>query len=354
VKGKCRLVSSLAAAASLLVAASAARADGYFELLPWSTLNSGGASTSHFAHAIDGQTSFHQLTLNGTARITRVDNLGGTPSVTELVTTTDWVNAGGQSTSMLTIYGFSAVGSDLLFAETTTDIIWRVNQESGAISQYASQSAMTAATGGSSAQLLASNGVTTSGEMVFYEGVSDSILLTNGPGAVSVLISSAALNGLQGNTTVSGGLTMDAAGTLYWGNNTSDSIFGRMSGGSLGLVLGASDITAVTGGTSAGFADIFAAPDGLVYFVDTASDSILSFDPADPDATLATVLSASDLLSGPAASTNVFQLGWYGDSLSFNVNGTGGLYVIPEPASAAMLVIPATALLLRRRTNMRV
>ena len=96
---RCCIVSTLAGAACLLAACTVARADGYYELLPWNTLNDGGGSTSHFAHAIEGQTSFHQLTLNGTARITRVDNLGGVPSVTELVSTSDWVNAGGQSTS---------------------------------------------------------------------------------------------------------------------------------------------------------------------------------------------------------------------------------------------------------------
>ncbi|MFT6862682.1 MAG: hypothetical protein ACJAVK_001241 [Akkermansiaceae bacterium] len=61
----------------------------------------------------------------------------------------------------------------------------------------------------------------------------------------------------------------------------------------------------------AGFVSIFSAPDGLTYFYENDSDSILSMDPNDPVNSLSVVLTEDELINGPAGSDVVGQLTWY-------------------------------------------
>ena len=167
------------------------------------------------------------------------------------------------------------------------------------------------------------------------------------------LITDLQLTAATGNDKVSGGIGHDALGNMYWGNSTSDDIWMMPFGGNpdtdIASVLTTTNITDVTGATAAGFGDIFPAPDGLVYFYESTSDGIMSFDPANPAGTLGYVLTEAELLDGPMAYDNVFTLGWYDDTLSFHANGERGLYMLPEPGTMLLLSLGGLAVLRRRR-----
>jgi hypothetical protein len=264
-----------------------------------------------------------------------------------------WAALTGKS-SIISFYGFGDVGTHLQFGDTGSDQIYRASKATAdTLSIYAAQADIMAATGGTSVQLLASSAVSGT-EQVFYEGSTDQILMTAGANTVNVLVDTAALQNAQGNTSVSG-LGPAANGDLYWGNNTSDDMFMRKADGTITQVLTTTDITSVTSGTTAGFRDVLAAPDGYVYFYETGADSILRFDPAAAATTLEIFLSEQQLLDGPAGSDGVYELEWYvsgADSvgvLGFNIFQTHGFYIVPEPAGLCLLALGGLAVLRRRR-----
>jgi hypothetical protein len=347
---------ALVSGVMLCAAVPAMGQTAYKELVPWSTI-SNGSSTSHFAATVEGQTSYHNLTFPGS--IVRVDNLDGVQSMTELVTPTQWSTAnGGVATNMSAWYGFSISGDNLQFAETSTDAIWRVNKNTGAITEYVSKATIDTYIGGTGPSLLSPFDTDpVSGEMVFYEGDTDSLLVTTGVNGIADFITSAQLTAAVTNDSVSGGIGFASDGTLYWASSTSDDMWKLPFGGNpdtdITQVLSTTNITDVTGGTAYSPRDIFPAPDGWVYFGDNSSDNILRFDPADPANTLEIFLTATELENGPAATTNVITFGWYDDgfdgALTFNRFNEYGLYYVPEPASVLLLGLGGLALLRRRR-----
>ncbi len=328
----CAVRESLRTAVLMLAAAMmpAGGAATYTELISWATADAGGGSGAIFGQVTENQTAYLQLSLNDFPRITKIENLNGRHSGRELVSAADWIAAGG-GTSITTYYGLGLSGDYLQFADATSDQIWRVHKDTGAIAVYASQAAIMAATGQSSVQILASYTTNPStGEIVFYEGRSDSILATNGQDSVSVLVADTALNTAFGNDSVSGGMTYDPTGTLYWGNSTNDQLHCRTADGTLAVVLTEAQIQSVTGRDNPGFGDILCADDGQIYFYESTSDNILRFDPADPAGTLGVVLTEEELLNGPAGNVNVSSLGWYAGGLTWHQFGQNGVYVLPR------------------------
>ncbi len=313
---------------TLGVVAASGSAFAYETLVPWGTVEADSGGTSHFAAVVDGNTSYHQL-LSPTA-ITRVDMLDGDQTSSVLVTVGDWFDATGEE-FMSTFYGLSVTGDFLQFADTTTDAVWRVDTTTGEIISYVKNEEIAILTGEASVQCLSPADTAPSGELAFYEGQSDSILITAGQNQVEYLITSAELIAATGNDRVSGGLCFDDFGNLYWGSNTSDDLWRRKPNGVIDQVLSTIEIKQVSGGATVGWKDIFAAPDGWVYFQETVSDHVMRFEPGDPANTLEIFLSKNDLLSGPMNSDNVISLTWFDGSLAFHTFNLSDLFYVPQP-----------------------
>jgi hypothetical protein len=167
-----------------------------------------------------------------------------------------------------------------------------------------------------------------------YDSTSKSVLKIN-DGGISMYYTNVAATG----GAISGGLTFDNAGKMIMGNS-GNGIF-SFDGTNTTQLLTAAQITSLIGGTSTTLGDIFYAPDGKVYFTVGASATkcVASFDPANAASTLSIALSNADLVAGPAGNANVYQFTWYDGKLAFNNNGTSGFYVVPEPATMALLAL---------------
>ncbi len=332
---------------SLLSLGAFGYAGSYTEVHSWATIVNGNGSGSHFAAISDGANTYHLLTLNSKPAITKVDAFG---NATTLVSPSQWQTASGL-TGITSFYNLGLEGDNLLFAESSSDNVWSVNINSGAITTWATKSAISSYLNidMSSVALLA-NATSYNGDYYFYEGNSDSILKVNSSGILSNYLTQAQLDELSDAGSLSGGLAFDSQGNIIWGDATNDSLYSWNNISQVSeQVLSASQIAAVTGSSKAAFGDILQGIDGLVYFYETVSDNILSYDPSAPASTLNIVLSEADLLAGPAASDSVYSLAWYNDNLAFNVNGTKGFYVVPEPATVIILAGGSMLSLARRK-----
>ncbi len=351
---------ALAVLASLCIMCQA-HAAAYMELVSSAGVEAGGTGDRHWAHAVSGETAY--FTVNGfasgghSANITMVESLGGVQMPSVLMDTTAWATVAGRTT-MTTGYGFGISSTDLLFAEGGSDALWKVSLDTGEPSAYVTKDQIQAHTGATSAQIVNGNGIAPNGEMAFFESATDQVLQSTGLGTLTTLATKEELQTVFGlgpddNPSLVSGFTWDSEESLYFGDSASDGMAKRASDGTLSLVLNVTDITAVTGQSAAGFGDIIFGPDGLVYFYESSSDSILRFDPASAAATLEFFLTEQDLLDGPMASDNVQTLGFYDGNLTFHtfqVDGVASpLYVVPEPASLLLLAVGGVAVVRRRR-----
>lgn len=341
----------------LAVALLALSAQAYIELIDFATVAGPSPTVDRiYSHAFEDMDTAYAQTWGGSGvgggkEIVKLTRNGSTWDRTVLVDTATWTATSG-ATGLTSFYGFDVVGNYVQFADSSSDAIWRVDKNTGALASYVSAAAIQAHTGMASTQLLTPYVIASGGETVFYEGQSDSILMSIGPDSMLTLVSSAALTASFGNDSVSGSMAFDDVGNLYWGNNTSDSLAGRSADGILSWVLTTSDITDVTGGTAAGIGALKYA-DGRVHFYESSSDSILAFDPADPAGSLGVVLSEDDLVNGPAGSDSVGTMSWYdkgdGTGLTWTkVSSTGGIYFVPEPGTMSLLALGGLMGLLRR------
>ena len=333
----------LTAGAALLGICAIARigAASYHEVFSFAEVAGTTGSRFNYGAAVDADAVY--FSLNSSPAITKIDGSG----TSIIMTSADWA-AASTKTTLTSFYGFESMGDYLVFGESSADQIWKVEKATGAISVVASTADIEAVTGFSATQLLAAKGVC-GDDYYFYEGESDGILKVNVPtGVVSTVATAAQLDAFASSTGVAGGLACDGAGQLHVGDNTNDAIY-KWDGTSGFSVLSTAEILAVTGADSAGFGDMLFGEDGLMYFYETTSDGILSFDPLNPAASLRFVLTEDQLLSGPMGSDNISGLAWYDGNIAFTGMGQYGFYVVPEPTVLGLLLGIAGLALLRSR-----
>ncbi len=295
------------------------------------------------AHAFDGTTVYAvirgietEITPEWESQITRVDDFLGMPLTTILVSNAQWkaFTGGDLSDTILPGNRMRIVAGQLQFLDHRTDAVYRVNVTTGALSVLVSNAQIRAHTGLASARLISATAFSPAGEMVLYDEDSKSVLTVDAAGTLSTLISSTDFQTLYGANpinNVSGGMTFDRKGNLYWtlsyhgsAPTISGSIFKRdSSDGTLSLVVDRTDIWQATGkiGTVE-FNDLFYAPDGNVYFYDRRNDvdSILYFHPSDPAGSLKVFLSEAEIQAGPIGyvEINIDALNAYGDQLTWH------------------------------------
>lgn len=269
------------------------------------------------------------------SQITKVENFAGSPTTTVLVSNATWKAFTGGDEAATILPGNRMMVKDgyLQFLDTSADGIYRVDTNTGALSLYVSTNAVKAVTGAASASFIDAVATSPDGRMAFYDQVSDHILVvadSNGVPEVSILVSAEDMVLLYGSSPinlVAGGMTFDCAGNLYWTLSQSGST-GSAGGsiyrrdavdGTLSLVLAEIEIQLATllfG--NVGFNDLYAAPDGNLYFYDRNADAILYFHPDDPTGTLTVYLSEAQLNAGPALNDFVGEFSAYGRRLIWN------------------------------------
>jgi Dockerin type I domain len=316
------------------------------ELLGWTDIRGGAEFNYHGAHAIEGTTSYHivrdvegVVTPNWGSQIVRVDNFTTSPSNTVLVTDGQWKATTGidpVSGSILPSTVFGIVGDWLLFGDIVTDSIWRVNKTTGIFDAYVAENQIMNYTEEDDANLIDASAINAAGEMAFYDQDSDSILLTDGPGQMTTLVTMAEYTTLTGSTPtnfVSGGMAFDADGDLFW-TRDEKAIYRRdVSTGDLSVVLTQAEIQTVTTDSEAGgspfntsveFNDVHIGEDGWFYFYDRAgfagaAQGILRFDPdaETPLDTLEYFVTEADLTT-LMGTHYVSDLSWYEGGIAWS------------------------------------
>ena len=336
--------------------AASVNAASYVEVYSWDKVLNGNGSSSHYCAVSDGENSYHLLALGGGGAITKIDKDGNASTLcTALDISFATLTQNGASESYFTsLYGLSLIpgvggtSDAIVLSDSKTDAVWSIDSNTGVITCLANSASIPA-------DDLYTPGTAYNGSYYFYGKTVDNpsggdpdeyaVFSTDGQ-AVSTVLSYDSIMDFP----LSGGLTFDGQGNMVFGSSSSDSMY-SYDGDSITTLLSKEMITEFTGKVAAGFGDLFYAPDGNVYFYETTSDSILSFDPADAANTLAFVLTEDELLAGPAEYDNVYGLTWHNDNLAFNFLGSRGFYAVPEPMTMSLLGIGTLTVFRRRRAN---
>ena len=244
-------------------------------------------------------------------------------------------------------FGYIPGTDEVQLIDSASNAIYRIDGTTGTAYEFLSNAAIAAHTGLATADLGNYTGTTVSGEAVFFEEDSESILISSSAGSVTTLVSSAMMAAVTGDGDIETGITADGLGNYYWGDNNSDKVY-KFDGSTVSEFL---DISVVGGDSFSG--DMFYAPNGLIYTrIRTGSNALWSFNPAAPNpaATLNQVLSGSELSSGPAGSNFINEISWFDGRVGFQrISSSHGYYAIPSPAASGAGLLGLIALATRRR-----
>lgn len=287
-------------------------------------------------------------------RDTSATDLGGVNafdgiSFTTISTPADWA-ATGSSFDIAAGNGVAIIPGDVArFVSFFDNNVYNMDLTTGAVTEFVSKATIDAAAGfGVSVNLTAVNEVTADGTIYMIDSVSDQLLKVDTAGNVTVEIDTADLDALLGGTSIGGiGVSGD---TIYLGSNSDDQLVAWDTVSKTGsVVLTTAEIEAVTDDIDgrAGFGDIFAAPNGLVYFYESDSDYLLAFGASNPAGSIVSIISEAEFTAGPSSDT-INQLAWYDGNIAFT-DGSIGFYTIPAPTGALAGLAGLTLLVTRRR-----
>ncbi|MEM8945667.1 MAG: hypothetical protein AAGD11_10830, partial [Planctomycetota bacterium] len=297
-----------------------AMAIGYFEVFNEADAANGDASLTFLETvATDGTTAYSFLRDTSSADVGGVTAFNGAFSTVS--TPADWALT-GSTFDLAAGNGVAVVGNVLRFVSFFDNNVYEINIGTGAVTEVVTEAAIDAAAG-VNANVSAVFETQADGTIYSIESQSDQLLVISPSNAVSVEINTADLDALLGGTSI-GGIGVDGD-TIYLGSNSSDSLVAWDAATNTGsTVLTEAQVEAATDDVdgTAGFGDIFKAPDGLVYFYETDSDYILSFDPSDPAGTLTAVITEAELAAGPGSDT-INQLAYFDGRLSWTDTSLG-------------------------------
>ena len=350
----------------LVVAQCAFAAPIIAEFVPWATMDGGVNSDGVQGFAITGNSAYAALGPDG-AQIVRVDDLAGAQTHAQLLDFITWFIASG--TAKLSCgKGFGISGNYLQFADIQADAVWRVNRDTGDVLCYVAKQSVMDFTGQSGVRMLSPQTVEpVTGEHIFYEGLSESILRTTGSNSVEFFVAAAVLSNWHSSSDVVGGMTHDGDGNLYFNRylrmtnefgvtNYFYAIQVRQTNGTIQTILDETDFVPLTGSNVHIIGDIIYGGDGFVY-VKTGSNTegnLLRFDPANPAGTLAVFLSEDDLTNSVAASPYLDELGWYDTSITWTKGGPNPIYrVVPEPVGGLAALALTIAAVVRAQGSGR-
>lgn len=341
-------------AALLLLGLTSSAADAqYYQVFSRDQANTTGIASPFLdTVTVSGGTAYAVFRDTTAANVGAVSSFDGSSFAT-VMSPSQWTN----STDLATQLGATIAGNKLRAVSFFSHSVLEIDLGTGVPTEVVSRASIDAVSGVTNTTLGAQYEALPSGDVFAYASNSNNrqVLQISAGNVVTSEISVAAMNAAFGvtNPTVNG---MGVLGsTLYLGSNSTDSMVSWDTVANTSApVLSTAQITAVTGGASVGFDDIFGAPDGYVYFVETTSNGVLRFLPSNPSGTLSTFLSSGALLAGPASSTNLDQLAWWQGNLAWTQAGTtngqvAGFYAVPEPTTALLSLLAVAALGMTRR-----
>ena len=347
-------------AAGVLATATGAAHGAYEKIIDLDGITAGTGNIQAPSFVIDGDTGYFVTSFVGALgpAVTKVEGLGSTNTQSVLADGLSLTAAGARSFGA-SATGMDLVGDSLIMFDTSSDAIYDIGTSlPNSARQIVSEAELDAYADPSRGNPLF--GVSDRTGTYFFESGSDTLATITDPSVLAAELSAADIGAITGGTALNG-LTK-IGDELFFGAQGAVFAYDVTSGASR-EVLSSADFDAATGASGGALisnTSMFAAPDGHIYFVDSALDGIFGFDPDDPTGTLEAVLTEAQLNAGPAfdGASNPFiaDLGWLNGELAFLVSldnpvQEGGVYAIPEPSSLALLAIGALTIGCRRRRS---
>ncbi|MEM0913323.1 MAG: PEP-CTERM sorting domain-containing protein [Planctomycetota bacterium] len=350
--------SLIAASAAATVAVAGLGSAQYVQLLDDSDIFGTSGNTQATNVVVDGTTAYFTLSGGGSANIAKIENLGSTNDFSILV---DSSTLSGIGVTSIASTGFDLVGTDLIFADSVDDATYIVDTTaSNVASVLSSKAALDLFIGGTGPTMFVV--ASSSAGTFMYEGDTDSIIAVTGVNSFATEVTDTALSNLSGDDTITN--LAISGDTLFFENG--GGLFSWNTASNTGSeLIDTSSVDSAIGSSTAAVSNITfrVGPDGRLYFLEFDTDDIWAYDPTDGSFEL--ILNTEELNLGPAfENTTSFAIADFtfvdgelaflidddfGPAGSSGATAFGGLYRVPEPATAALLAIGAGLIAVRRR-----